>query len=222
MGDRDAAQRLGTMLQQGRVDPVSALEALGESGDTRAVPGVMAQVADRKPEVRGAAAEALGKIGGNAQSVRDQLTRLLSDDSPHVRTKAASALYRMNDPAGLTLLRELASSDLPVGRLVAADAMSSHPDAAWMALVGELAQSGTEPEVRLGAAKLIAPHDPAMAQSVAREYERHENVALRELSAQVMCEAATGDSLGALRQLLRSGDERTRLRAADRILTLTR
>jgi HEAT repeat protein len=182
----------------------------------------MAQVADRKPEVRGAAAEALGKIGGNAQSVRDQLTRLLSDDSPHVRTKAASALYRMNDPAGLTLLRELASSDLPVGRLVAADAMSSHPDAAWMALVGELAQSGTEPEVRLGAAKLIAPHDPAMAQSVAREYERHENVALRELSAQVMCEAATGDSLGALRQLLRSGDERTRLRAADRILTLTR
>ena len=222
MGDREAAQRLGTMLQQGRVDQVSALAALGDSGDTRALPGVTAQAADLKPEVRGAAAEALGKLGANAPGVRESLLRLLSDESPHVRTRAAAALYRLGDSAGTPLLRELAASEVPIGRMVAAEAMASRPDAAWMALVGELAQSGAEPEVRLGAAKLIAPHDPALAQSVAREYERHDNVALREMSVQVMCEAATDDSLGALRQLLRSGDERTRLRAADRIPTLTR
>lgn len=222
MGDVDAVRRLGVMLQQGRVDPVSALEALGDSGDTTAGPRVAEQLSDGRPEVRGAAAEALGKLGRNDGEARTWLMPLLSDRSPHVRTKAAGALYRLGDPAGAPVLRELAAADTPIGRLVAAEAMASHPDASWVALVGDLARHGVEPEVRLGAARLLAPHDPALAQSVAREFEPHGNLAVRELSWQVSCDAATGDSLGVLRQLLQHGDERTRLRAADRILALTR
>ncbi len=223
MGNQEAAAVLVGQLNQGVVDPVATMAALGDSGYAGAIGPVTARLRDARPEVRGAAAEAVGKLGsaspGDAVAV---LAPLLSDQSPYVRTRAASALYRLGDQRGTPWLLELAGSDVPAGRLAAAEAMSSRPDQAWMSLVTELAAPGMDPEIRLGAARLIAPHDPGLARSVGQEMSNNGNPAIRELAVGLWVEAVSGEGLATLRGLLRTGDERRRLSAAARILALTR
>jgi HEAT repeat protein len=222
LGDQGAARTLVTQLGRRDADPVRIIDAVGDSGYAPAISAIAAWLEDERPEVRGAAADALGKLGGQSPNVVALLTPLLSDGSSHVRTRAAAALYRLGDPAGTPWLQELAASDIQTGRLVAAEAMASRPDAAWTALVTELAASGAEPEIRLGAAKLIAPYNPELARSVTQELSSHDNLAIRELAASVSVDAASGDGLAALRAQLRANDNPTRVRAASRILALTR
>jgi hypothetical protein len=223
LGNQEAARTLVTQLNQGVVDPVATMDALGDSGYAAAIPPITARLRDARPEVRGAAAEAIGKLGSaSSRDVVATLVPVLSDGSAHVRTRAAAALYRLGDPRGTPWLMELAASDVPAGRLVAAEAMASRPDQAWMSLVTELATTGTDPEIRLGAANLIAPHNPGLARSVAQEMSNNANPAIRELAVGLMVESVSGEGLATLRGLLRTGDERTRLGAATRILVLTR
>ena len=221
-GDEGAARTLVTQLGRGDADPVRTIGSIGESGYAPAIRPVAAWLEDQRPEVRGAAADALGKLGGQSPEVVALLTPLLADGSSHVRTRAAAALFRLGDPSGTPWLQELAASQVPAGRLVAAEAMSSRPDAAWTALVTELATTGGDPEVRLGAARLVAPHNPDLARSVARELSGDANLAIRELAESVMSETASGEGLATLRRQLRSASDVMRLRAASRILDLTR
>jgi HEAT repeat protein len=221
-GDEKAARSLIGQLNRGAVDPARTIEVLGESGYAAATKPIAAWLSDPRPEVRGAAAEALGKLGGESPEVAGLLTPLMSDNSGYVRTRAAAALYRVGDQAGTPWLQDLATSEDPATRLLAAESMASRPDSAWMALVTELATGGNDPEIRLKAARLLTPHNPGLARSVAQELQSHDNVAIRELSDAVMSESVSGDGLSALRRQLRAGYDRTRLRAATRILELTR
>jgi hypothetical protein len=221
-GDQSAAKALVAQLDRREADPVRTIEAIGDSGYAAAVTSLAAWLTDLRPEVRGAAADALGKLGEQSPSVVGLLTPLLSDGSPHVRTRAAAALYRLGDPAGTPWLQELATSDTPAGRLVAAEAMASRPDPVWTALVTELAATRGDPEIRLRAAKLIAPHNPDFARSVARELSGDSNLAIRELAGSVMSETVSGEGLATLRGQLRAASDLTRLHAAARILDLTR
>ncbi len=222
LGDEAAARTLVTQLNRGDVDAVRTISSIGESGYASAIRPVAAWLEDQRPEVRGAAADALGKLGRQSPEAAALLKPLLADGSSHVRTRAAAALYRLGDPAGTPWLQELAASDVPAGRLVAAEAMSSRPDAAWTALVTELATTGGDPEVRLGAASLLAPHNPDLANSVARELSGDANIAIRELAASVMSETVSEEGLKVLRGQLHAASEVTRLRAASRILAVTR
>lgn len=222
LGDQGAAKTLVAQLGRSDADPVRIIEAVGDSGYAPGFSAIAAWLGDQRPEVRGAAADALGKLGEQSPNAVRLLAPLLSDQSSHVRTRAAAALYRLGEPAGTPWLQELAASEVPAGRLVAAEAMASRPDAAWTALVTELATAGSDPEIRLGAARLVAPYNPELANSVARELSNHDNLAIRELAAAVSADTASGDGLAALRALLRAGDEPTRVRAASRILALTR
>jgi HEAT repeat protein len=221
-GDQAAAKTLVTQLGRGDADPVRTIEAIGQSGYAAAIRPVAAWLEDERPEVRGSAADALGKLGAQSPEVAALLKSLLADRSPHVRTRAAAALYRLGDPAGTPWLQELAASAVPAGRLVAAEAMSSRPDAAWTALVTELATTGGDAEVRLGAARLLAPHNADLANSVARELAGDANIAIRELAASVMSETVSEEGLTVLRGQLRAASEVIRLRAASRILDVTR
>jgi hypothetical protein len=66
------------------------------------------------------------------------------------------------------------------------------------------------------------PSTAGLAASVARELSSHDNLAVRELAGAVLAETATGEGLAALRAMLRSSSEPTRLKAAARVLELTR
>jgi hypothetical protein len=222
LGDRGAARALVAQLDRRDVDPARTIEAIGESGYAPAVDALAVWLGDQRPEVRGAAADALGKLGEQSPAVVKMLTPLLSDGSSYVRTRAAAALYRLGDPAGTPWLQALAASETPAGRMVAAEAMASRPDAAWTALVTELAAAGGAPDIRLRAARLLAPHNPDLAMSVARELSGDANLAIRELAGSVMSEVVSEEGLATLRGQLRAASDLTRLHAATRILDLTR
>ena len=217
-GNEQAVSQVIEELKAGKTNEVSAIEALAASGSPRAQTAIVMELGDPKPEVRAAAADALGRM--QARGAQDKLRTMLKDESSFVRVRAAAALMTMNDTSGLALLRELLSSDVPASRLIGAEALASAPDASWMETVRDLTRSG-EPTIRLGAARLIAPHDPALARSVMESLASDPNPAVRELASRTRVESSTGD-LKALRRLLHSDDPVTRVKAAGGILAATR
>lgn len=218
LGDPDAVQTLLKELDSPG-SPLGTIQALGESRQPSAVQPLAAKLKDPRSEVRGAVAEALGSIG--TAEAHALLKPLLEDQSMHVRIKAAAALRRLNDPSGEPVFRELlaAAGTSSRSRLVAAEAMAGQPDSAWKALVTGLLEAD-EPDVRLAAAGLIAPHDPEAAQRALAALADHQNPSVREEAGRQS--AAFSSDFTALRALLQSADSLTRVAAAGKILALTR
>jgi HEAT repeat protein len=217
LGDQRAATALIAGLNSASAD-VRTIEALGASGSTEAIAPILDLLGDSRQEVRGAAADALGKLG--TAGIAPRLAPLLVDRSVWVRAKAAGALYRLGDNTGLPILQELAADPSPASKLLAAQAMASRPDPSWMARVKELTAS-PDLEVRTAAAQLVAPHDPEFARSTLEPLLGHESPAIQELASEILGETATTD-LTLLRRLLRSPFRLTRVRAAARVLLITR
>ncbi|NQW04175.1 MAG: HEAT repeat domain-containing protein [Acidobacteria bacterium] len=194
------------------------IQLLSESHSQDAVSVLIEVLADPQPENRTAAADALGKIGG-AQA-EGALRPVLSDPHGGVRTSAAAALFRLGNFSGANILNELAASDSPAIRRTAAMFMASQPDEAWKTLVRNLLQE-PDPVIRLDAARLIAPHDPELARAVLEQLSADPNLAIREETELVVAEIG-GATLADLRALLRLGQPLARVRAARRILEITR
>lgn len=214
-GNEASVDLLIKRVQEIPASKVNLIKALGQSGSRRAVPVVVEFLSDRRDEHRAAAAEALGRLGSGV----DRLRPLLKDPNFTVRLKAAGALYRLEDPAGLALLQQIAASEHAGVRVAAAEEMASRPDAAWQTLVRGLTEDG-DPLVRLQAARLLAPHDAETATAVLEGLARDENPAIREEAGRVRVGLVTRD-ITELRRLLRlSGAEQ--IAAAARILELTR
>jgi len=75
--------------------------------------------------------------------------------------------------------------------------------------------------VRLGAARLIAPYDTTLANSVLDDLMRSDNVGVREAASDALAEGVASD-FKTLRRLLRSADLLAQVNAAARILEITR
>ena len=219
LGDEGAVRTVIDELNSGATNKLAAIDALAQSGTSQALPVLVNQLKDPRPEVRAAAAEGLGRLGaqGGLAALR---TTHQSDQSPFVRTKAAAALLKLNDTSGLAMLRELLVSDAPENRLAGAEALADAPDGTWTDVVRGLAQAG-EPTIRLAAARLIAATDPALARAVADALAADTNLAVRELATRAQAELG-GRDLSRLRPLLRSSDALTRVKAAGGILAATR
>ena len=215
--DQAVSQVIGE-LKSGATNELAAIEALAASRSPRAQNAIAAELADARPEVRAAAADALGRM--QARGSLDRLRTLLKDESSFVRVRAAAALMKLSDTTGLPLLRELLASDVPASRLIGAEALAATPDASWMETVKELTSAG-EPTIRLAAARLIAPHQPELARAVVEALSADPNPAVRELAGRTMAESAAGD-LRTLRRLLHSEDPATRVAAAGAILAASR
>lgn len=194
------------------------ISALGDTGSKLAVPHLTALLADPDDLNRAAAADALGRLG--ATEAIPQLKPLLKDSFFSVRLKAAGALYRLNDSSGLPLLTDLTQDEHAAIRVAAARELASQPDAPWQSLVRSLAND-PDPVVRLEAAKLIAPYDQPLAKTVLDGLMRDSNVGIREAASSVLVERVAAD-FATLRALLRSNDVAVRVKAAGRILELTR
>jgi len=217
-GDERAVDTLLVELNTGLGNPTRTIDALGASGSTRAIAPLVQRLKDPRQEVRGAVVDALGRLGDGATAAL--ITPLLSDASLHVRVKAAGALLRLGDYSGLPILQELMASPSAAMRLDAAEALASRPDSAWLGLVTELA-GDPDPEIRAAAGRLMAPHDPEAARGVLGSLTSDENPAIRELASRGLAEVLS-DDLPTLRRLMRNSHSLTRVRAAARVLVLTR
>lgn len=217
LGDERGVSRLIAQLASApSKGPI--IDALAESGSKLAVPSMTVLLSDPSDVNRAAAADALGRLG--ATETIPQLRLLLEDRVFMVRLKAAGALFRLNDSEGLPFLNEVAQSEHAAIRVAAAREMASQPDTLWQSTVRGLT-GDPDPVVRLEAAKLIAPYDQPLAQRVLDDLMRGGNIGLREAASRVLVEQVATD-FATLRTLLRSGDLVVRVRAAGRILELTR
>jgi len=222
-GDERGVKALVTALELNKDGGASleTIRALGASRHPLAFDALVAQARSREPAVRQAAMQALGALGDRRAVAI--LREGLKDQFGLVRGQSAGALYRLGDDSGLALIEQLAASESPAGRMAAAHYLSSRPDARWFTLVRGLAGAGQPAEVRLGAAKLLSPHDPDEAAAVLQTLAADGSVdlAIREEAARSEPAAVSGD-VRKLRSLLRNGDVLVRLAAVDRLLSLTR
>jgi HEAT repeat protein len=219
MGDARSVKSLIALLDANAGNAMSIIDALAQSGSKAAVAPLVQRLQHPSPEIRGAAAEGLGKLGKRYDTVAP-LQAALKDQSSYVRTRAAAALFQLGDMSGLTLLRGLFQEESAKSRLIAAQAMASSPDGLWMDQVRRLT-SAAEPEVRVGAARLLLPHDPELARQILERGMSDPNPAIRDLASAGLGEAAAGD-LRMLRHFLKLSDRLARVRAAARLLALTR
>lgn len=218
-GDATAVAALATGLEKaGGAEGVRALDALGASGDRSAAAQIAARLSDERSEIRAAAAEALGRL--NAADYANALRELLNDRNTHVRLKAAGALVRLGDESGVSAAASFNTHEMPSVRLAAAEALAPRPTEEWKAQVRTLLSSDNA-EVRIGAARLLAPYDPDAAFAALAAFDTSENPALRQLAERVSGEIDTTD-LTVLRHLLRRADALGKVRAAARVLAVTR
>ena len=216
--NEQAINALIAELNNPRGNKRAALAGLARSRSPLAVKPLVGLLADPDPSFRVAAADALGKIG--APQAVGSLKPLLNDPIFSVRLSAASALFALKDTSGLPWLRQLETSEHAGIRLAAARATRSEPDAGWLRQVRALAADG-DPQIRWQAAELIAPHDPETAKAALEGLLADTNPAVREAAGRSYVQFATSD-FAALRRFLRSADSGIRVRAAGRILELTR
>jgi HEAT repeat protein len=220
-GNEQALKALIADLNNGTGNATSIIDALARSGSKSAIAPLSDRLQSPSPEIRGAAVEGLGKLGSSLGSF-DLITRikpLLADKTSYVRVRAAGALYGLNDMSGLQILQDLLQAEPSAGRLIALQAMASRPDAVWLEQVRRLA-TAAEPEVRVGAARLLGPHDPELARRILQGVMSDPNPAIREMASDASGDVNTAD-FPALRQLMKSNDRLTGVRAAGRLLTLT-
>ena len=217
-GDEKAADALIEQLNQPGPGRRVAILALAKSGTPRAIQPITRALSDPDPIVRATAAEALGTM--QAEEAIAALRSLLNDPVFSVRFAAATALAALNDASATPWLRDMMTSEHAGIRVAAARATSSDSGPEWIAVVRALTKDA-DPEVRRQAGELIAPHDPELARATLEPLLNDPNPAQRQAAADSYVRHLTAD-FAVLRRYLRDEDTSTRIRAAERILEVTR
>jgi HEAT repeat protein len=218
LGSDEAVDSLIARLSSAPGDRRRVNEALGGSRNARALPALVEALGDPNDATRVTAAGALGRLG-QAAAV-EPLKAALNDPRGAVRLEAAGALFELGDYSAYNVLSGLLSDPNPQVRISGVALMASRPDAAWMLEVERLTRE-TDAFIRLQAARLVAPHNPALAESVVRALVDDLSPGIREAAVPVLADILP-DDLTALRQILRRPEGPAKVRAAARILGLTR
>jgi HEAT repeat protein len=218
IGNEQAVKSLIAELNSPMGNRRVALAGLARSQSPLAVKPLVGLLADPDPYLRGAAADALAKLG--ATQAIPSIKPLLNDPVFSVHLNAAGALLALKDTSGLAWLQQLETSEHPGVRLAAAQASKSEPHAGWLTLVRTLTKD-EDPLIRWQAADLIAPHDPETARATLARLLEDTNPAVREAAGRSFVQVATSD-FAELRRFLRNAESGMRVRAAARILELTR
>jgi HEAT repeat protein len=222
-GDVRAVRELITQLKGNAGSRLKLIEALSKTHHPEAIDAVLPLLDDRDMFVRAAAADALGKM--DAAQARPKLQQILADPNEKYTTlkwTAAAALVRLHDPNGLEYLRARLREPEPALKVAAAKDMAPWvgAESEWINEIRPLL-STSDPQTRANAAILIAPYDNAAARATLQTLIQDPNPAIRELAAESMASQVAGD-FATLRQLLRNPDASSRVKAAARILDLTK
>ena len=215
------ARSVQVLLNQLQSAPskIGTIKSLGDSGSRLAIPPLIDMLASGRDDDRAAAAEALGRLGAKEAVV--PLQPLLNHENFTVRMRAAAALYQLGDDAGVPLLNQLLASEHSSVQIGAAEALSVRPGGGEWLTVARNLTADPDQSVQLDAARLVAPYDPPLAESVLARLGQADNLAVREEAARILAERVVSD-YPTLRRQLRSQDGVEAVRAAARLLELVR
>ncbi len=218
LGSEDAVRRVIADLATNPPNTLALVRTLAASKRPEAAPPLIALLTDSRIDVRAEAAGGLGLLGDRDAIVA--LRPLLDDMYPLVRLNAAASLALLDDGAGIAVLREFEDSEHDGVRIGAVQAMASRPDPSWQGRVRQLMDS-QDAVVSINAAVLLAPHDPEAAKAVMERHRGASNPAVREAAERALSGQVATD-LATLRGYLRVSDSALRVKAATRILRLSR
>jgi HEAT repeat protein len=211
-GDTEAQQQLAALVAaNGAMVRTGTVKALAASGAS-AVPQLATLLSNRSPEVRAAAAEALGTIGGPRAVSALQASR--NDQDPYVRLRVAVALALAGDQDAISTVTDALAS--PVGdiRLTAAEAFRDNPTPASEAAV-RAALSDPNPLTRAHAAGLLAGSGEGEQTVVGLLNDP--NPTVREEAAKTIEQRFT-DDVALIRSMLASDDPWIRLYGSGALL----
>jgi HEAT repeat protein len=148
-----------------RVQSVRVLGLL--LGDSRALELTQKAAADEKPEVRAAAATALGQL--HSRSSVPLLQKLLSDSEPSVALAAASALIPFKDPGAYSVYYEFLTGERKTSKGLIAEQMKTLKDPKKMAALGVEEGLGFVPFAGMGltAFKILRADDVSPVRAAA-------------------------------------------------------
>jgi len=193
---------------------------LGDARVATAAPGVRALLGSSDPAVRGAAAQALGRLGTRDDIAR--LRELATDRMPYVRASAQVALARLGDEEASASVDTLLRSDAGELRLMAAEALGMAEVPRWSPAILELLRNESL-MVRVQAALMLsrAGVEVAAAQATLAQAMAGDNPILREQAAAAFAEGPKADP-ALLRKFMRDPDARVQLRGVRGLLALVR
>jgi HEAT repeat protein len=145
----DPQEKAWTVLNTGLTNTdmdqrVKAVRVLGElTGDAKAKDAALTALQDAKPEVRAAAAQALGEMGD--KSADSQLREMLKDTDPSVIIAAAYSLVQLGDDRGYDVYYAILTGEQKTGTSLSEQQKKMLKDPKKMAALGLQAGIGFVP-----------------------------------------------------------------------------
>ena len=220
-------------------DRATAIRVLGMiPNDVHAVNIAEAALTDDKPEVRAAAAVALGKM--QSRSSIPKLKGLLSDSEISVALAAANALESMHDDSGYQVYYELLTGERKSSKGVIAEQVDSLKDPKKLAMIGfeegigfvpfagigweayrRLSKSDGSTPVRAAAAKQLATDpDPASARALADAVKDDKNLVVRAAGVEAIATRGDPAMLPTVEMAMSDDDKAVKYTAAAAVLHL--
>jgi HEAT repeat protein len=215
LGDTAAIARLAGMASSGTPrDKSHVVEAIRRSGLRDQAQVLLPLLKDPDWTTRLEAAEALAVL--DYKAAIPEIRKLLSDDEPRVRSKAALALRRLGDTAGSPNVEAMLLSNVGSARL---DALEADPlsDRGEVAAAARQLMNDPDPFNRVKGAESIARDEPAAARAVLTTVAGDADSTARRLAARVL-ESLKPADLTILRRLLEDSTGWVRMYAAGGVL----
>lgn len=215
----------------------NGVRALGLVPDNaRALKVVLAALTDEKPDVRAAAAEALGEM--KAKSAISPLRSALDDDDPHVVLAAAHSLYEMHDPEAYETYYEILTGERKATRGLIASQKARLSDPKQMAELGVQQGIGFIPfagigwqaiktltkddtsKVRASAAKTLAEDPDEAATKALRVATGDDQWLVRAAALEALAHRGDPNVLDVAIRMMSDDKEEVKLSAAATVLRL--
>ncbi len=191
----------------------SAKAALSPEVQVRMMTSLIASLGDTDPEVRNAAAQALGNLG-DPRAVEALMRALRSDSDAGVRAMAAWALGEIEDPRAVPALGEALRRDQDAHvREMAAWALGEIEDPQGVEPL-RAALRDASPEVRVKAVWALGQIEDAAAVPALAEALRDANPEIRQMAAWALGEIEDPSAVNALVGSLQDSDAEVRSTAA--------
>jgi len=181
LGDDAAAARLGAAVATtSGADRVRVIRLLRDAGARAQAKAILPVLDDPDPQLRGAAAQALGALHDTAAVAK--LKDVFLRDSPIVKISAGAALKRLGDPSADAYLADLMKNAVVEIKVLLLDAYRDTKNPALADSVQDLL-SDKNPQIRVQTAEALACCNPDVARSTLMLALRADTPSLRTEAA---------------------------------------
>jgi len=190
-----------------------AASALGDTGDARAIDPLVESLGDPNKDVRNAAVEAIGKLGGDPRAV-ELLLDFLKDKRSIIREEAASALGKVGHKNAVDPLIQALKDESWLVRQNAATSLGMIPDARAVEPLIQVLKD-EDKDIRQIAVSALGNIGDARATEALIQTLKDEDKDIRQTAASALGNTGDAKAVEALIQTLKDESARVRYQAVE-------